>query len=1210
MIKTMKINNLNKSVTLFFALFLQSTIILAQVYFDDSSSSQVNSIDGSATWTADTNGDFIYDNGGTIATQRAILYSTSAYQSQDGFKLTVEYTTGSIDDDESHNLSFGLISDDTDLSTYTGFNPFRAETSVYSVGANLTTDEDTTARGFNFTNGTTHLTLAESGERIQFATGTSTKVTLEIGIGGYWSYRINDEYEASGVLLEGFDLSKSYHVVVYGQDDNGGGKSIESITLEKRYAAGERAEKSRGTWASIDHDAVEQLKDFKTLDYLYARFNDGASVSGNHFVPHKLLERLALEGVSGNDAPIDLVTPSWGDLSLNRPITDVVHDQMLSIKAAGFKVKVYSNSEQFNGTNTDAIEAFNIRWKEWCDTDPEAQAFVNSQPFHTGIWNETTQQYEDATSTFPNRKYMFCYAEFVIKDFALRYGHLIDTWIWDSAHDMVAQGDNATSGLIEEQRIYQAYYNACHAGNPDIAIAFNNGRSGTDYFAYPFAPPKRFEDFTFGHAFGGNLNHANKTPGSTFDRNYLHVSRMTATNGYVYDGGDWTWDDKIVGNFHSKVGSASWRYNADIAWEQDDFNQWNLEAMQAGGAMTWSGSTTRANTTQLYDAAYTLLKGLDDYLAVHENPGPPQWARANTILPDARTGEAYSHTLVEELDFWDPEGDAITMLISNGTIPSWLSITETNPGEWTLSGTPTEVETTNYEFDIQISDGSLQTDRSVELNVVKDQAPTWFDDETILKEAFIGAPYSHTLVDGVHFSDLNNDKIISLIVPNGEASPSWLTITETEPGNWTLSGVPDETVATAYSFNLQINDGSFTTNRLVQLTVNGNVAPVWTGEETLLPVAYVNQPYFHTLVYGVDFSDINGDTLSLLIPNGEASPSWLTITETEPDVWTFSGTPNEDSITDYEFNLQIRDDALEADRLVSLNVQNPISLLIDVQIQATENTTYPTGAVTMTGTGTMPGYDTTFDVDITVTPEGDFITYPNAVVVSGISDNGGATTAKSWGISDDGTNDALGDRVFQGDQGFTATMSNATLANITSTSGLTADNITIETFKSITIINGQSTGDRFTFSADGSTDIELGRFNNEQIKVVDLVQESGDTQIESFTIKNGSTATNNKWSVEDITVQVTVDVSSVSLSTNDFKNTADIYRIYPNPTKDNISLTKPVHSVKIMDLTGKVVMTYEVETKNIEVPHLESGIYVFKGLGAEGILLTKKFIKE
>ncbi|WP_405603984.1 T9SS type A sorting domain-containing protein [Polaribacter sp. Asnod1-A03] len=681
----------------------------SQVFYDETSSNGIVSIEGAAVWNNSSNEGFEYDNNGINVQNRALLYSTSAFQSEDGFKLTIEYTTGSIEDIAGHNFSFGLISDETDLSTYVGFNPFRAETSVYSIGTNLTTTEDDTARGLNFTNTTERVTLDESGTRIQFVAGETTKVTIEIGIGGYWSYRINDIYEASGVVLEGFDLTKNYHVAVYGQSDNGNGKLIESITLEKRYAAGERSVKLRGTWNSeINVDLLDdRIKNLKTLDRLGVSFTNGAVLSAEHKVPHKLFDMLP-----GGDA----AAPAWGDLNSDTPDNDKMLADILKIKAAGFYVKTYTNSENFVGSNADHLQPFVDSWIAYCDTDPEVQAFINSKPYHTGIWNRTTETYEDATDTFPMRKYMFCYAEYFLKDYALRYGKYLDSWIFDDGGTMEQNGDNATSGLVEEQRIYQTFANAVHAGNPDIPIAFNNGRSTVNYNSYPFAHAIRFEDFTFGHAFGGNNNHAEKENGNQFNLNYQYITRMTETNGFVHAGGSWDWDDKIVGNFHSKLSTSAWKYGPTQAWEQDDFNQWNLEAMHAGGSVTWGGSYNRDVTT-IYDWVYVLLEGMDNYLAEYENPGSPNWARAHTVLPPAYKGSLYTHTLKEGIDFWDPEGDVITSLIASGSFPSWLTITETASGEWTLSGTPTETTDSEYEFNLQVNDASGGTDRKVTLNV-------------------------------------------------------------------------------------------------------------------------------------------------------------------------------------------------------------------------------------------------------------------------------------------------------------------------------------------------------------------------------------------------------------------------------------------------------------------------------------------------------------
>ena len=687
----------------------------AEIFYDDGSASSIQSISGDANWLEGAgSGEYTYDNNGEAAEQRAIIYSTDSYQSDDGFKLTIEYTAGSISNLNAHNFSFGLISDETDLSNYQGYNPFAETTSVYSIGANLTSDNGTDARGLNFTDGSKRVTLDESGSRVQFKIGETTKVEIEIGIGGSWFYRINDEFEANGVLTD-FDFSKNYRVAVYGQDDQGGEKSIQSITLEKGYAAGERAVGLRGQWYGGNHD-IEAVKNFKTMNAMGVGFNAGASLSAAHSAPHKLMETIALEGIDGNGPAIDyVVAPSWGDLSLDEPEADSFLEGILAIEAAGFKVKVYSNSENFIGTNQDYLQPFVDRWVEYCDTNPEVQAFIASQPFHTGIWDAETQSYVDASETYPNRKYMFAYAEYILKDYSLRYGKHFGAWVFDDGHTMPQNGDNATSGLIEEQRIYQAFANAVHAGNPEIPVAFNNGRSTTAYASTPFAHAIRFEDFTFGHAFGGNNDHASKT-GTQFNNNYRHVTRMMDTDGYVHDGGNWEWDDKIVGNFHSKLSTGAWNYGATQAWEEADFLQWNLEATQAGGHMTWSGSNPRTSTT-LYDWASALLTALDEHLAEFQKPGAPRWARYATILPDAYFGKDYSHSLVDDIDFWDPEGDAVTLELIDA--PAWLSIEEdtTTPGTWLLTGMPTETEATELTFTLRVSAADGDEDREVTLQI-------------------------------------------------------------------------------------------------------------------------------------------------------------------------------------------------------------------------------------------------------------------------------------------------------------------------------------------------------------------------------------------------------------------------------------------------------------------------------------------------------------
>ena len=255
-----------------FALLSLLSFAQAEVFFEDTFDSDgltTNTATGgglaysgenTARWIDD--GDATFSSGGSEDWRRALLYSEQSYQSEDGLRLTVYYTTGSVGQEPAHQFSFGLISSDTDLSGYQGSNPFGAETSPYSIGVNLTGADGLTAQGLNFTDGTARTTLDQSGTRVQFAAGQSTKVELEIGKAGYWCYRINDIYEASGVLLEGFDLTKSYHIAAYAQGNDGGGKSIQSIKLEKGYAAGERAVGLRGDWNGGEND-LDKMKELQ-----------------------------------------------------------------------------------------------------------------------------------------------------------------------------------------------------------------------------------------------------------------------------------------------------------------------------------------------------------------------------------------------------------------------------------------------------------------------------------------------------------------------------------------------------------------------------------------------------------------------------------------------------------------------------------------------------------------------------------------------------------------------------------------------------------------------------------------------------------------------------------------------------------------------------------------------------------------------------------
>jgi len=416
--------------------------------------------------------------------------------------------------------------------------------------------------------------------------------------------------------------------------------------------------------------------------------------------------------------PINLVVPraSAG--------VDPFLNIITATQKAGMKVQVYLNSSNMleRGAELNNPASFpNIteRWKEWVDNNEEAQAFITSQPYHDDV-------------DYPNRKYMFAYAEFVLKTYAIRYGTLIDAWLFDSGSFMKENGDNATNGVKEDQKLFGAWADAARAGNPNAAVSFNNSPERDTEALNPFSEGTHYDDYMFGHPYNGGRYLGNHDNG-IYERNYAHIEKITATNGNVHSGSvaegsdahDWDWDDKVVGHFDPPMSRTRWNSGAEPGLTDDEFVQWNLESARGGGAISWGapllsppGSGVQ-HTLQPW--AMAQLELMDASLTVNQTPGAPNWARAHTYLEDAFFSQTYTRKLVEGTDFWDPEGDAITLTLIADGAPSWLTLVqdELNPGTWLLQGTTTEEVAADYEFVIQASDESGTTERVFNLTVTE-----------------------------------------------------------------------------------------------------------------------------------------------------------------------------------------------------------------------------------------------------------------------------------------------------------------------------------------------------------------------------------------------------------------------------------------------------------------------------------------------------------
>lgn len=458
---------------------------------------------------------------------------------------------------------------------------------------------------------------------------------------------------------------------------------------------------------------LAQISHLKTIDYIQVHLGESSIKSSVHIAPHELLESLWQGDSNSDGAPINLVVPraSTG--------VDPFLNILKAIKLAGMKTQVYVNGSNMlqrdeNTPNPSYIPNITERWKAHCDTDPDIQAFINSQPYHKD-------------TDYPNRHYMFAYAEFVLKVYSERYGDLIDGWLFDSGRFIYGNGDNATNGVKDDQKLYAAFAQAAQAGNPMAPVSFNNSPERDTEALNPFSEATHYDDYMFGHPYNGGKVIGDHELG-LYARNYAHIQKVTETKGNVHSGidpHDWEWDDKVIGHFDPPMSTSSWNGGNTPALTDEEFLLWNVESAIGGGAISWGlplVGKSSANNENLVARSWALnqLTLMDAHLAKFQSPQKPSWARSHTTLTTGYVSQPYAHSLIEGVDFWSPNGEAITLILTTDA-PTWLTLEKdpSNNNTWLLHGTPTATRATYYEFGIQVVNTSGNTQRMMKLHITE-----------------------------------------------------------------------------------------------------------------------------------------------------------------------------------------------------------------------------------------------------------------------------------------------------------------------------------------------------------------------------------------------------------------------------------------------------------------------------------------------------------
>ena len=263
-----------------------------------------------------------------------------------------------------------------------------------------------------------------------------------------------------------------------------------------------------------------------------------------------------------------------------------------------------------------------------------------------------------------------------------------------------------------------------------------------------------------------------------------------------------------------------------------------------------------------------------------------------------------SKTERSDIDFTvqatDPEAQGITYVVTDGALPGGITL---NSMTGKVSGKLQFVtEDTDFAFTIKAYDGKVYSDGlNYTLRVLFDSPPIWTTAAGSLGAGLEDTDFTATV------AATSNGNAVTYGLKLGSNLPGNLTINET---TGVISGkLPLVDLTTVdYSFTLLATNGSGkSSERLFRITVQDNLAPVWTTAGGMLLSDLAGTEFSFTLVA----TDANGTPLVYSLVDG-ALPTGVTF---DPATQVLSGAlPMVETDTTYIFTIGASDGNIRTDR--------------------------------------------------------------------------------------------------------------------------------------------------------------------------------------------------------------------------------------------------------------------------------------------------------
>ena len=285
-------------------------------------------------------------------------------------------------------------------------------------------------------------------------------------------------------------------------------------------------------------------------------------------------------------------------------------------------------------------------------------------------------------------------------------------------------------------------------------------------------------------------------------------------------------------------------------------------------------------------------------------PDPLDFITLGTI--SAGSGFFYEDDNPQNLSY-----DAGEELSSSDT----LSLTELNNGEFRYHPGTNQVTSATVDFTATDDQGGTSTTATITITINAQNDPPQFDSTAVLT-ATDNQPYTYNIT----VSD--PETVADSLTVTAPTKPSWLTLSDTGVGTWSLSGTPLSSDIGNHNVTLTVSDGALSVNQIYVINVSdGNSVPVLPTLSTFNK-AIKNTDLtlsYNTILTHTSASDPDGDTLRFRVTaiyNGTLENGGATVNVgdylTTTDTWTWTPPLDDENVTVQAFRIEANDTTLDS----------------------------------------------------------------------------------------------------------------------------------------------------------------------------------------------------------------------------------------------------------------------------------------------------------